>query len=121
MFLGDIAAVDGDIAAADQLYRSSIAQRQQLGDRGGLATACDRLARIELITEPERAARLIGFADAQREAIGASLPPADASERDQVMIALAERLGNALPGLRAEGRRNTLGALLARATDQAGS
>ena len=121
MFLGDIAAVDGDIAAADQLYRSSIAQRQQLGDRGGLATACDRLARIELITEPERAARLIGFADAQREAIGASLPPADASERDQVTIALAERLGDALPGLRAEGRRNTLGALLARATDQARS
>lgn len=113
MFLGDIAAVRGDLAEAEHLYRASLDQRRRLGDRGGLATACDRLARIAAAAQPERAARLIGFADAQREAIGISLPPADASERDQLLASLEDRLGGGpLQTLRATGRRLSLEAAL---------
>lgn len=117
MFLGDIAAVEGSLAEAERLYRSSIEQRRQLGDRGGLATACDRLARIAAVSQPEWAARLMGFADAEREAIGASLPPADASERDQVLAALEGELGRApVATLRVGGRRLSLEAVLAEAS-----
>jgi hypothetical protein len=117
MFLGDIAAVEGSLAEAERLYRSSIEQRRQLGDRGGLATACDRLARIAAVSQPEWAARLMGFADAEREAIGASLPPADASERDQVLAALEGELGRVpVATLRAGGRRLSLEAVLAEAS-----
>ncbi|MEK6191642.1 MAG: tetratricopeptide repeat protein [Chloroflexota bacterium] len=117
MFLGDIAAVEGNLAEAERLYRSSIEQRRQLGDRGGLATACDRLARVAAASQPEWAARLMGFADAQREAIGASLPPADAAERDQVLAALEGELGRGpLTGVRAAGRRLSLEVVLADAS-----
>ena len=112
MFLGDIVALEGDLGEAERLYRESIDQRRVLNDRSGLATACDRLARVHAADDPERAARLIGFADGQREAIAASLPPADASERDQVLAALDERLGTAFAGLRVEGRRMRLEAIL---------
>lgn len=109
MFLGDIAAVEGRLDEAERLYRSSIEHRRELGDRAGLATACDRLARIALVDHAEAAARLIGFADAQRAVIGASLPPADAVERDQVLAALEERLGSAaLADLREAGQRSRL-------------
>jgi len=109
MFLGDIAAVGSDLAEAERLYRESLEERRRLGDRGGLATACDRLARIAAAAQPDRAARLIGFADAQREAIGISLPPADAAERDQLLAALEDRLGGgALATLRGTGRRQRL-------------
>jgi predicted ATPase/class 3 adenylate cyclase/predicted negative regulator of RcsB-dependent stress response len=106
MFLGDIAAVGGELAEAERLYRASLEERHRLGDRGGVATACDRLARIAAASQPDRAARLIGFADAQREAIGVSLPPADAAERDQLLGSLEDRLGaGPLAALRGTGRR----------------
>lgn len=106
MFLGDIAAVEGQIDEAKRLYRTSIEHRRDLGDRGGLATACDRLARIIATDQSEHAARLIGFADSQREMIGASLPPADQAEREGLLSALEQRLGAAsLASLRNTGRR----------------
>jgi predicted ATPase/class 3 adenylate cyclase len=113
MFLGDIAAVAGDLAESERLYRASLDERLRLGDRGGLATAADRLARIAAATQPERAARLIGFADAQREAIRISLPPADAAERDQLLAGLESRLGSGpLATLRGNGRRLSIEAAL---------
>ena len=112
MFLGDIVAVEGDLAEAERMYRLSIDERSRLGDRAGLAAACDRIARLLVLSDPERAARLLGYADAQRDAIGASLPPADAAERDQLISALQSRLGDAFTGLRGDGRRSSLDAVL---------
>jgi predicted ATPase/class 3 adenylate cyclase len=106
MFIGDIVALDGDMEEAERLYREAIEQRWALGDRSGLATACDRLARASAIADPERSARLIGFADAQRDAIGASLPSQDAAERDELIGSLDGRLGtDEFGGLRHAGRR----------------
>ena len=87
---------------------ASIEQRRIVGDRAGLAAAADRVARLLILSEPERAARLTGFAEAQRDAIDASLSPADAAERDQVVAALGSRLGDGFSTLRAEGRRSPL-------------
>ena len=109
MFLGDIAAVEGQLGEAEQLYVTSIELRRELGDRAGLATACDRLARIAIVDRPEQAARLMGFADGQRDAIAVSLPPADAVEREQVLAALEAKVGSAtLAVLRQAGRQMSL-------------
>ena len=106
MFIGDIVALDGDLPEAERLYRESIDQRWTMGDRGGLATACDRLARVSARDDPERAARLIGFADAQREVIGASLPSQDAAEQLELIQTLEDRLGaGGFAALRQAGRR----------------
>ncbi len=106
MFIGDIVALDGDLPEAERLYRESIDQRWTMGDRGGLATACDRLARVSARDDLERAARLIGFADAQREVIGASLPSQDAAERLELIRTLEDRLGaDGFAALRQAGRR----------------
>ncbi|MGH2463677.1 MAG: ATP-binding protein [Candidatus Limnocylindria bacterium] len=122
MFLGDIAAVEGHLDEAESLYGSSIAHRRDLGDRGGQATACDRLARIVARDDPERAARLIGFADGQRELIGASLPPADQAERDQLLSGLERRLDPAaLASLRNAGRRLPLEAIISEPAPEADS
>lgn len=113
MFLGDIAAIEGDLAEAERLYRESISRREAVADRGGIATACDRLARLRAPANPEGAARLLGYAEGQREGIGASLPPADAAERDQLLAALENKLGSGrLGALRAEGRRISLAAVV---------
>ena len=112
VFLGDIVAVEGDNAQAEELYRESIEQRRAIGDRAGLATSCDRIARLLVLSDPERAARLMGFAEAQREVIGASLTPADAAERDQLVAALEGRLGPTFATLRNEGRRSPLDLVL---------
>jgi non-specific serine/threonine protein kinase len=106
MFIGDIVALEGNVAEGERLYREAINQRWELGDRSGLATACDRLARVSAVADPERSARLIGFADAQRDAIGASLPSQDAAEREELIGSLDARLGTAaFGGLRHAGRR----------------
>ena len=112
MFLGDIVAVEGDLAEAERLYRISIDQRGALHDRAGLATACDRLARVLAMDDPERAAQLIGYADGQREAISGQLPPADRSERDQLIALLQDRLGERFAAQRTVGRRMRLEAIL---------
>jgi non-specific serine/threonine protein kinase len=115
MFLGDIVAVEGDNAEAERLYRASIHERMSVGDRAGLAVACDRIARLLVLSEPERGARLIGFADAQREMIGASLSPADRAERDQLVAGFERRLGVAFTARRSEGRRSPLDLVLGEA------
>jgi hypothetical protein len=99
-------------AVAERLYRACIDERRRLGDRAGLATACDRVARLLVLSDAERAARLIGLADAQRDAIGASLAPADAAERDQLLAALSGRLGTRFGALRSEGRHSPIDLVL---------
>jgi tetratricopeptide (TPR) repeat protein len=112
MFLGDIVAVEGDNAEAERLYRASIDERRSLGDRAGLAAVCDRIARLLVLSDPERGARLIGFADAQREMIGASLGPADRAEREQLVAGFVMRLGESFMALRLDGRRLPLDLVL---------
>jgi predicted ATPase/class 3 adenylate cyclase len=112
MFLGDIVAVEGDNVEAERHYRAGIEERRALGDRAGLAAAADRVARLLVLSEPERAARLVGFAEAQRDAIGASLAPVEAAERDQLVAALQARLGPEFSAFRNEGRRSPLDAAL---------
>jgi DNA-binding CsgD family transcriptional regulator len=80
---------------------------QDLAAAGGVAAATDR---------PERAARLLGAAEASLERIGVALTPADrmAFERD-LAAARAGLDGTAFAAARAAGRRLPLGAAVAEA------
>jgi len=106
--LGQLALADGDPARARRLFAQSLAIRQALGDMPGLAGAMEHLASSVAPDAPEAAARLDAAAESLREAIRAKLPPQAAADHDQVMAALAERLGeDRFEAARREGRQMT--------------
>lgn len=68
--------------------RESLAMRREIGDKRGIAESLDCLAAIQAARgSPLDAGRLWGAAEALREAIGISLPPADREERDRSLAA----------------------------------
>jgi predicted ATPase/class 3 adenylate cyclase/DNA-binding CsgD family transcriptional regulator len=72
-FLGDAASGRRDHAAARTLYEESLSLSIELGDRWISAISLEGLARVALATgQPEAAARLLGAADALRDATGAT-------------------------------------------------
>lgn len=93
--LADVAIAEGDLAEARRLTRQSLAIRQALGDMPGIAAAMEKLAWVLASEEPEAAARLIGSAEALREAIKAPIPAASRTEHAQRLAALTEQLGEA--------------------------
>jgi predicted ATPase/DNA-binding CsgD family transcriptional regulator len=71
-FLGDAVTGLGDHTAGRTLYEESLSLSVELGDRWVSAIALEGLARVGLATgEYEAAARLLGAADALRDATGA--------------------------------------------------
>ena len=68
--------------------------RQSLGDMPGIAAAMEKLAWILVADQPELAARLIGSAEALREAIRAPIPAATRLEHAR-LAALTAQLGEA--------------------------
>ena len=113
--VADVAADLGDLADAEALYQQSLAIRSELGDRLGIATVLERLAGVAE-DRPERAAALLGAAEAMRVAIGAPLTAAGLARLDQFIAALHTTAGSAAVdrGL-AEGRSAPLARTLARA------
>jgi len=74
-FLGDAACASGDYPSAPSFYSESLSLSVELGDRWVSIFSIDGLARTALGTgQPEVAARLLGAADAMREATGAARP-----------------------------------------------
>ncbi len=72
-FLGDAASGRGDHAGARTLYEESLSMSIELGDRWISAISLEGLARMAVATgQPEAAARLLGAADALRDATGAT-------------------------------------------------
>jgi len=91
--LADLASQQGDAVSARSLYAEGLGIRQTLGDTSGIASALERLAWVATGDHPDRAARLLGAAEALRQAIGASLNPSARAEYDRHLAALRERLG----------------------------
>jgi predicted ATPase/DNA-binding CsgD family transcriptional regulator len=90
-FLGDAASGVRDHTAARTLYEESLSLSVELGDRWVSAVSLEGLARTAMAKgQPEAAARLLGAADALRDATGAP--------RSAYWRALYERL---LPQIRA--------------------
>jgi predicted ATPase/DNA-binding SARP family transcriptional activator/Tfp pilus assembly protein PilF len=109
LHLGRLARDEGDPAKADALYRQAMPVTNA-GDEGpngplsgydvpptsSTATWLEGLATIAVDDgRPERAARLLGAADALRQAIGAPLPAHEAADRNDTIAACSAVLGEA--------------------------
>jgi tetratricopeptide (TPR) repeat protein len=91
--LGAIASDQGDFDRAAAAIQEGLAFARDVGDRRGLAMAMEELAFVASSRqEPELAARLVGAAQALREAIGAPVPPADQPRYDRSVTAVHAQL-----------------------------
>ncbi len=93
MHLGDAAALENDRPKSLSFYRECIQIRQAVHDLPGVATAIERLAWVMMDDAPQDAARLLGSAEALRDAIKTPLPAGAREEYERSMRALQGRLG----------------------------
>ena len=117
--LGLVALRQGDYPAAGASYAESLAMFRELDDRRGVATCFEDLAaNIGVRVRPEDIARILGNAEALREAIDAPLTPADRAAYERSVATIRERLDE--PTLRAawdEGRAMSLDQSIALAVE----
>jgi predicted ATPase/class 3 adenylate cyclase len=100
--LGKVAYYRGDYDRATALYQESLAMHREVesegrsiwDDKWAMAEELEGLGAIAVARgRPERAARLLGAAEALREAISAPLPPAEHAEHDRSVAAVRTALG----------------------------
>ncbi|HWH23916.1 MAG TPA: tetratricopeptide repeat protein, partial [Candidatus Limnocylindria bacterium] len=96
MHLADLALGEGDTDRAGALQRECLRIRHALRDMPGVATAMERLVWVTMADAGEDAARLLGAAEALREAIHAPVPSAARGEYERSVRMLAARLGQEL-------------------------
>ncbi|MGH7267910.1 MAG: sigma 54-interacting transcriptional regulator [Candidatus Rokuibacteriota bacterium] len=95
--LGRLALWGRDLEGAEQLARESLAIRSELDDRLGLACCLEVLAEVAFVQgQHARAARLLGAAAAERQAIGAPQPPLERDRHERVLASLRDHLGEKL-------------------------
>jgi two-component SAPR family response regulator len=91
--LGLLAAVDGDPAAIT-LLRRSLELHGELRDRWRMSSVLEDLAAIALVLErAPAAARLLGAAEAMREAIGTVIAPCERAQHVQTTAGARAALG----------------------------
>ena len=99
LHLARLARDEGDPARADALYRQAMpvtGAGEDIAPTGSTATWLEGLATIAVDDgRPERAARLLGAADALRQAIGAPLPAHEAADRNDTIAACSAVMGEA--------------------------
>ena len=86
--LGSVALHEHRTADAVERLRESIELANRVGDRGIMAWALELLGDTLAATEPQRAARLLGAADALREALESPLQGIELSLHMQAMASL---------------------------------
>jgi predicted ATPase/DNA-binding NarL/FixJ family response regulator len=87
-------ATVSDPAASAALHAESLAVRWEVGDRRGIAEGFEGIARIAMRRgNAERAAHLLGTAEALRQAIAAPLPERQRLEHDQLLGSVRNALG----------------------------
>ncbi len=92
--LGDIACREEDYRQAASLFRDSIGLCRDLGATGLLATGLDGIAAVSALTgQFQRAARLLGAADALRSVTGVSTTFFFRAGRDRTFSAVRAALG----------------------------
>ena len=105
---GRLARTRGDVARAASLFTESLILRKKMGDKQGLAESLEAMASVAA-SQPEKAARVFGAAEALREAIGAPVPPVERPDYDRAVAAARAQLGEvAFSSGWAEGRAMTL-------------
>jgi hypothetical protein len=115
--LGSIHRARGEYDRAGEILRESIALRAKTGNWRYVPNTFEELAAIAAATGgPERAARLLGAAEALRVAHGTPLTPADRLAVDTATLAARAALGDeAFETARAAGRALTLEEAVAQA------
>jgi predicted ATPase/DNA-binding SARP family transcriptional activator len=94
--LGSVLLARGDLTGARGCFVEALQARMQSGERRGVALALGSFARLEQAQQrPDRAARLLGAAEALRKAIGAPIQPRAQKNYDQLIDALRTALGEA--------------------------
>ena len=91
--LANVARIESDDAQARALCQESLALWRDLSDKRGIAECLETLAHIAgARKQAERAAQLLGAAEALREAIGSPLPPAERPDYDRSVSAIRAAL-----------------------------
>jgi predicted ATPase len=100
----------GESRKAGEVFRQSIAVRVDVGDRRAVAEVLEGMAALAALDrEPERGARLLGMAQALREAVGAPVPAALRQEYERTISVLRAALGpERFETAVLEGQRTTL-------------
>ena len=108
--LGNVAFARGDGEDAIAMYRESLTLHYRLGDRRGIAECLEALANVmAAANQADQAARLLGAAEALREAIIAPVPREDRPAYDRSRFAIQDLLSKqALSAAWTEGRAMTL-------------
>lgn len=87
---------EGAERRAAALYREGLAYAREIWSRLGIAQAFEGLAAVTAREEPGAAARLLGAAEALREAVGAAMPAAVKEDRGQTAATIRAALGERL-------------------------
>jgi tetratricopeptide (TPR) repeat protein len=108
--LGNVAFARGEGDRAITLYRESLTLYQKISDKRGIAECFESLAGVAAAAkEAGRAARLLGAAEAVREAIMAPVPLSDRPAYDRSIAAIRQMLPQeAFSAAWAEGRKTSL-------------
>jgi predicted ATPase/DNA-binding CsgD family transcriptional regulator len=94
--LGLLARGQGDLARAAGLHRESFALSRELGFKLCMALNLQGLAGVDgMQKNPQRAARLLGAAEAMREAINAPLQPDERTDYDHIVGTIRAQLDEA--------------------------
>lgn len=89
-----VAGLEGDYPRAASLLEESLGLSAGSGSKVGTAACLEGLAGVAAHQdEPERAATLLGAAEALRHAMGAVLPPFERLERERLLTEVDEELG----------------------------
>jgi predicted ATPase/tRNA A-37 threonylcarbamoyl transferase component Bud32 len=92
--LGKTACLRGDLDRGAELLRESLALRREMGDRAGIVACLEGLGTVSCrFRQFDRAAKLFGSAEAQREGLGAPLPPSGRAEHELQVATVRKELG----------------------------
>ncbi len=122
--LGAVVLRQGDSERARELLCESLEMRAELGDKGGMAWCLEHVAEAIVAegSDPEdawRAARILGAAQALREATGSMIDPVDHPGYERVVAAVRAQLsGEAFTAAWVAGRAMTLEQAIAHAVEK---
>lgn len=103
----------GEAERARVFNSEALALFSASGCKLGIAMALETFAGLATVERAERAARLVGTAEAIRSTIGAPLPPVDCAHHDRMLAALRDALGERHFGeAQQQGRTEALGTVV---------